>query len=95
MGLLKVNYDNESAQRNMALRSSKDVDYQRFNVPIPLALKEKLLKISKEHGFRNVSDYVAFILREAIAKQESEKPEVSSTNEKTQIKERLKRLGYI
>ena len=95
MELLKVNYDTKSAQRNMTLRSSKDVDYQRFNVPIPLALKEKLLRISKEYGFRNVSDYVAFVLREAIAKQETEHTEPSSSNEKTQIKERLKRLCYI
>ncbi len=62
--------------------------YTSVSIPIPLANKVK--KIIKNSGFKSLSDYVTYILREIVAgKKEFERGELK------QLKERLKALGYL
>lgn len=64
-------------------------------VSIPTHLAERIKERMKGTGFKSVSDYVTFVLREVVAStgQEKEKP-VSKEDEKV-IKQRLRGLGYL
>ncbi|MCD6157314.1 MAG: CopG family transcriptional regulator [Euryarchaeota archaeon] len=65
-------------------------------VSIPVQLYEKIKKLIEGTGFKSVSDYVTFVLREVIASiEEEEKEEVFTKEEEEKIKERLRALGYI
>ncbi len=62
-------------------------------VSIPTTLANKLKEKLKETGFKNLSDYVTYILREVLAEWENE--EELSQDEEELIKERLRALGYL
>ncbi len=66
-------------------------------VSIPHSLHERLEKlISKKTGFKSVSDYVTYVLREVVAMHETrETPEPFTSQDVEEIKERLKALGYL
>ena len=66
-------------------------------VSIPRNLHQRIEKlIVKKAGFKSVSDYVTYVLREIVQMHESEQtPEPFSSQDVTQIKERLKALGYL
>jgi Arc/MetJ-type ribon-helix-helix transcriptional regulator len=67
----------------------------------PIAIPESLHKriervISRNGGFTSVSEYVAYVLREGVSKQEAEETlEPFTFDESEQIKDRLKVLGYL
>ena len=65
-------------------------------VSIPRPLYERIKSLIKDTGFKSVSDYVTYILREVVSMHESEKyVEELSGEELEEIKRRLKSLGYI
>ena len=66
-------------------------------VSIPRTLHERVEKlIQKKPGFKSVSDYVTYVLREVVAMHETEHtPEPFTSDDVAQIKERLKALGYL
>ncbi len=66
-------------------------------VSIPQTLHERLEKlISKKTGFKSVSDYVTYVLREVVAMHETkETPEPFTSQDVEEIKARLKALGYL
>ena len=52
-------------------------------------------KVRKSNGeFKDVGDYVSFVLREVMKEDEIEE-QVSNTEVEEKIKERLKSLGYM
>jgi hypothetical protein len=52
--------------------------------------------MSKKTGFKSVSDYVTYVLREVVAMHESrETPEPFTSTDIEEIKARLKALGYL
>lgn len=52
--------------------------------------------ISKKTGFKSVSDYVTYVLREVVAMHETkEVPEPFTSEDVAEIKERLTALGYL
>jgi len=53
-------------------------------------LYKALEKNAKESGFKNVNEYLEFILKELVADEE----EISQEDEE-KMKERLKQLGYL
>jgi len=58
-------------------------------ITIPKALYEKISKMIKNTGFSSVSEYVVFVLREAMA-------DIRKKNEsKSEVVKKLKALGYI
>ena len=69
--------------------------YTTVSIPITLHLRlEKLIK--KKTGFKSVSDYVTYVLREVVAMHESrEVPQPFTSKDIEQIKERLEALGYL
>lgn len=65
-------------------------------VSIPRPLYERIKSLIKDTGFKSVSDYVTYILREVVSMHESEKyVEELSEEDLEEIKKRLKSLGYI
>ena len=63
-------------------------------VSIPTTLANKLKKKLKETGFKNLSDYVTYLLREVLTDWDKEETKLNKNEEKL-IKERLKALGYL
>jgi len=65
------------------------------NVKIPRSLYEEISKRVEESGgdFRDVEDYVTFILTEVI-REEDEEP-AYTPEEEEEIKRRLRQLGYL
>ena len=66
-------------------------------VSIPKTLHARLEKlIAKKTGFKSVSDYVTYVLREVVAMHESTgTPEPFTSKDIEEIKARLKALGYL
>jgi len=66
-------------------------------VSIPVTLYNRLKKIIEGTGFANVSQFVTYILREIVVEYEraKETEEPLSEEEKDQIIDRLKKLGYL
>ena len=66
-------------------------------VSIPQTLHDRLVRlIEKKTGFKSVSDYVTYVLREVVAMHETkEVPEPFTSSDIEEIKARLKALGYL
>jgi Arc/MetJ-type ribon-helix-helix transcriptional regulator len=66
-------------------------------VSIPVSLYERIQRLIDGTGFTSVSQFVTYVLREVIAEMEEEKLRSTgvSEEEKREIIERLRRLGYI
>ena len=66
-------------------------------VSIPLTLHRRLERlIAKKTGFKSVSDYVTYVLREVVAMHETkETPQPFTSEDLEEIRARLKALGYL
>ncbi|MDG6957049.1 MAG: hypothetical protein JRM89_03190 [Nitrososphaerota archaeon] len=66
-------------------------------VSIPRALQERIEKLLEgKSGFKSVSDYVTYVLREIVEMHETNRSPVPFTSgDVAQIQERLKALGYL
>ena len=66
-------------------------------VSIPRTLHERIEElITKKSGFKSVSDYVTYVLREIVEMHETEKiPDAFTSEDIEEIKARLKALGYL
>lgn len=66
-------------------------------VSIPITLHRRIEKLmAKKAGFKSVSDYVTYVLREIVVMHETkEVPEPFTSEDLAEIKKRLDALGYI
>ena len=65
-------------------------------VSIPTPLFERIKALIAGTGFTSVSQFVTYVLREVVSDMEREKVQASiSEEEKREILERLKSLGYL
>ncbi len=66
-------------------------------VSIPVTLYERIKSLIEGTGFTSVSQFVTYVLREVVAEMEEEKlrSEGVTDEEKREIIERLRRLGYL
>jgi len=71
-------------------KEDNKVEYGTISLPMPLIerIKEKI----KGTGINSVSSYVAFVLRQVLSSPEAE---ILNKNTESEIKSRLKKLGYI
>ena len=63
-------------------------------VSIPTELADKSREFIKGTGFKNLSDYVTFILREIISTRR-EWNQAKTQEDEERVKEKLRRLGYL
>ena len=69
--------------------------YTTVSIPQPLHAKIETL-IAKKPGFKSVSDYVTYVLREVVTMHETKEiPEPFTSADVEEIKQRLKALGYL
>jgi Arc/MetJ-type ribon-helix-helix transcriptional regulator len=71
----------------------KETEYTTVSIPKPLA--EKIKQRIEGTGFRSVSEYVIYVLREVLASLEEEERVEFTEEEEEEIKRRLKALGYM
>jgi Arc/MetJ-type ribon-helix-helix transcriptional regulator len=79
------------------------MDHEYSSVSIPKPLYEKIKALIKDTGFRSVSEYTNFLLRESVsAWKTKEKPSTKKTNAskdisaaEQRIRQKLEALGYI
>lgn len=65
-------------------------------VSIPVSLYERIKNVMEGTGFKSVSDYVTYILREVISMHERERMASPFSEEDVErIKEKLRALGYL
>ncbi|MFH1328392.1 MAG: CopG family transcriptional regulator [Candidatus Bathyarchaeota archaeon] len=66
-------------------------------VSIPTVLAEKIKKKCEGTGFNSVSSYVTYVLRQVLSSYpgSGERNEAFSERDREEIKERLRRLGYL
>ncbi|MCS7126402.1 MAG: ribbon-helix-helix domain-containing protein [Aigarchaeota archaeon] len=65
-------------------------------ISIPVSLYERIRNVMEGTGFKSVSDYVTYILREVVSMHEKERLSRPFSQEDLQrIKEKLKALGYL
>ncbi len=65
-------------------------------VSIPTPLFERIRALIAGTGFTSVSQFVTYVLREFVSDMEKEKAQAAvSEEERREILERLKSLGYI
>lgn len=66
-------------------------------VNIPRKLYEQVEKrVAESRGeFKNVEEYVEFVLTEVAKEEEEETENVSTPEEEEKVKDRLRKLGYI
>lgn len=63
-------------------------------VSIPAELADKCRQQIEATGFKNLSDYVTFILREIVASR-NEWDKATTQEDKARIMEKLRKLGYL
>jgi Arc/MetJ-type ribon-helix-helix transcriptional regulator len=63
-------------------------------VSIPSELADKCREHIKDTGFKNLSDYVTFILREIAATRE-DWGKAGGREDEEKVKEKLRKLGYL
>ena len=77
-------------------RQSSERRGKYTTVSIPTPLFERIKALIAGTGFTSVSQFVTYVLREVVSDMEKEKVQASiSEEEKREILERLRSLGYI
>jgi predicted DNA binding CopG/RHH family protein len=73
-------------------KEDNKVKYGTISLPIPLI--ESVKKRISGTGMNSVSAYVAFVLRQILSSPQNSKG-LFSKEEETEVKQRLKNLGYL
>ncbi|MCG2882381.1 MAG: ribbon-helix-helix domain-containing protein [Acidilobus sp.] len=80
----------------MARRPSSERRGKYTTVSIPTPLFERIRALIEGTGFTSVSQFVTYVLREVVSDMEKQKAQAAvSEEEKKEIIERLRSLGYI
>ena len=63
-------------------------------ISIPKTLYEKLVKEAEDTGFKDIREFIIYVLEQLIETSDFE-GEVMSKEDEEKVKERLRALGYI
>lgn len=72
-------------------------DLNETSLSIPSDLAEKIKKRAENKGFKSLSEYVTYILRQVQSKIETDEKQksVPSIQGEEEIKQKLKDMGYL
>jgi Arc/MetJ-type ribon-helix-helix transcriptional regulator len=73
-----------------------DLNEEQFSIPEDLAVKLK--KRAEDKGFNSLSDYVTYVLRQVLSRIETDEKQAkpqSEKEDKEEIKQKLRDLGYL
>lgn len=72
------------------------VEGKRYTtISIPASLAERIKRRIEGTGFRSLSEYVIYILREVISSEKEEVEEPFTKEDEEKVKEKLRALGYL
>jgi hypothetical protein len=74
-------------------KEDNKVEYGTISLPLPLI--KKIKEEIKGTGINSVSSYIAFVLRQILSSPKKTSSEILSRETETEIKSRLKSLGYL
>ncbi len=75
------------------MKKAKEYKTEYGTISLPMSLIRSIKKKIQGTGISSVSGYVSFILRQILSSPESE--ELLNKKTEKEIKERLKKLGYL
>lgn len=67
----------------------------KVTIKIPRQLYDNLAEITKNSGFNSVTDFVAYCLRDIVYSSKMNKDQKLSAKDINNVKDRLKKLGYL
>lgn len=67
----------------------------KATIKIPRPLYEKIALLIEESGYNSVTDFVVYVLRDIVSVHGGVEEQVYSEEELRQVKEHLRRLGYL
>lgn len=72
-------------------------DLNETSLSIPSDLADKIKKRSDDKGFKSLSDYVTYILRQVLSKIEVDEKQKSgsSVHSEEDVKQKLRDMGYL
>ncbi len=73
-------------------------DSNETQLSVPNDLAEKLKKRAEEKGFKSLSDYIIYVLRQVLSRIETEEKQEKGTSGKKseeEIKQNLRAMGYL
>ncbi len=73
----------------------KALKTDKATIKIPRPLYDKIRLLIEESGYDSVTDFVVYVLRDIVATHARDEESAYTEEELTQVKERLKQLGYL
>lgn len=67
----------------------------KATIKIPRPLYEKISRLIEGSGYNSVTDFICYVLRDIISTHGGVSGEPYSEEELAQVKEHLRRLGYL
>ena len=67
----------------------------KATIKIPRPLYEKISRLIEASGYNSVTDFICYVLRDIVSAHGGVTAEPYSEEELTQVKEHLRRLGYL
>ncbi len=67
----------------------------KATIKIPRPLYEKIARLIEESGYNSVTDFIVYVLRDIMSVHGGAEDQVYSEEELQQVKDHLRRLGYL
>jgi len=67
----------------------------KATIKIPRPLYEKIGRLIEDSGYNSVTDFICYVLRDIVGTHGGVSGEPYSEEELAQVKEHLRRLGYL
>ncbi len=77
------------------MSEEKKNGHNKVTIKIPRPLYDKLATTIEGSGYNSVTDFVTYVLRDLVASRGSEVRGEISNKEMSDVKDRLKALGYL
>ncbi len=69
--------------------------HSKATIKIPRPLYEKIARLIEHSGYNSVTDFICYVLRDIVSAHGGVTEEPYSEEELAQVKEHLRRLGYL
>ena len=73
----------------------KKMKNNKVTIKIPRPLYNKIQQLVEDSGFNSATDFIVFVLRDVLSEAGKEHHEAFSPEELTDLKQKLRNLGYL
>ena len=67
----------------------------KVTIKIPKPLYEKIATLIEGAGYNSVTDFIVYVLRDVVSSHQKQADEPYSESELQEVKDRLRKLGYL